>query len=119
WLTGFTGSAGFAVVTQEEAGLWTDGRYFTQAVEELKGSGIKMYKDRVADAVTYIDWIIKQTKEGANIAVNAMATSIESWKKLKSKLNKNHRNLLDRALLEQVWTDRGVPSQNPIFVQPL
>lgn len=119
WLTGFTGSAGFTVITQEKAGLWTDGRYFTQAIEELKGSGIQMYKDKVSDAVPYIDWIIEQTKEGANIAVNAMATSIDSWKKLNYKLSKNNRNLLDRPLLENVWTDRGEPSKNPIFVQPL
>ncbi|HDR50087.1 MAG TPA: aminopeptidase P family protein, partial [Mariniphaga anaerophila] len=51
FISGFTGSYGVVVVTQEEAGLWTDTRYFLQAEEQLKGSGIKMYKLRVPDAI--------------------------------------------------------------------
>src|SRR5690625_7211290 len=47
WLTGFTGSAGFVVVMKEKAGLWTDGRYFTQAPIELEGSGIDLFKDGI------------------------------------------------------------------------
>jgi len=52
FISGFTGSYGVVVVTQEEAGLWTDSRYFIQAEEQLKGTGIKMYKLRVPDAVS-------------------------------------------------------------------
>ena len=44
FITGFTGSAGTAVITQNEAGLWTDGRYFIQAEKELSGSGVKLFK---------------------------------------------------------------------------
>ncbi|MBD3336802.1 MAG: aminopeptidase P family protein, partial [Candidatus Eisenbacteria bacterium] len=44
WLSGFTGSAGDVLVTSREAGLWTDGRYFLQAEEELKGSGIRLFR---------------------------------------------------------------------------
>ena len=51
FISGFTGSYGVVVITQEEAGLWTDSRYFLQATEQLKGSGMKMYKLRVPDSV--------------------------------------------------------------------
>ena len=47
WLSGFTGSAGFVVVTKDKAGLWTDSRYFVQSAIELKGSGIDLFKDGV------------------------------------------------------------------------
>ena len=44
YITGFTGSAGTAVITQKEAGLWTDGRYFIQAAAQLKGTGVTLFK---------------------------------------------------------------------------
>ena len=44
YITGFTGSAGTAVITQTEAGLWTDGRYFIQAAEQLEGTTVTLYK---------------------------------------------------------------------------
>ena len=119
WLTGFTGSAGFVVVMKEKAGLWTDGRYFTQAPIELEGSGIDLFKDGIEGTPNYIDWIISESKEGAKVAVNALATSHANWKALKTKLEKNNRHLIDLPLLDDVWTDRGEVSKNPIFVHPL
>lgn len=119
WLTGFTGSAGFVVVMKEKAGLWTDGRYFTQAPIELEGSGIDLFKDGIEGTPNYIDWIISESKEGAKVAVNALATSHANWKALKTKLEKNNRHLIDLPLLDDVWTDRGEVRKNPIFVHPL
>lgn len=119
WLTGFTGSAGFVVVMKEKAGLWTDGRYFTQALIELEGSGIDLFKDGIEGTPNYIDWIISESEVGAKVAVNALATSHANWKALKTKLEKNNRHLIDLPLLEDVWTDRGEVSKNPIFVHPL
>ena len=57
FISGFTGSAGVVVVTSKEAGLWTDGRYFVQAENQLKGSGIKLYKQRMAGVVTHEEFI--------------------------------------------------------------
>lgn len=119
WLTGFTGSAGFVVVMKEKAGLWTDGRYFTQALIELEGSGIDLFKDGIEGTPNYIDWIISESEVGAKVAVNTLATSHANWKALKTKLEKNNRHLIDLPLLEDVWTDRGEVSKNPIFVHPL
>jgi len=119
WLTGFTGSAGFAVILSDKAGLWTDGRYFTQAPIELAGSGIDLFKDGIEGTPNYIDWIISETPQNATVAVNALATSHANWNELHSKLNQSGRKLLDLPLLKNVWTDRGTEVKNPVFVHPI
>lgn len=119
WLSGFTGSAGFVVITKNNAGLWTDGRYFTQAPIELAGSGIDLFKDGVDGTPNYIDWIISETKENSRVAVNGLVTSNANWELLQSKLEKANRKLVDIPLLKEVWKDRGTPSKNPVYVQPV
>lgn len=119
WLSGFTGSAGFVVITLEKAGLWTDGRYFTQAPVELKDSGIELFKDGVEGTPDYIEWIISETSENAVIAVNALATSHSNWMSLEEELNKHSRDLKNVPLLDKVWPKRPTPSKNAIFVQPM
>lgn len=115
WLSGFTGSAGFVVVTPDKAGLWTDGRYFTQAPKELKGSGIDVFKDGLAGTPNYIDWILSETPEGATIAVNSLVTSHANWMDLNTQLTKYKRYLKDVPLLNKVWAERPKPSKNPVF----
>jgi Xaa-Pro aminopeptidase len=119
WLSGFTGSAGFVVITKDKGGLWTDGRYFTQADIELKDSGIDLFKDGVEGTPDYIDWIISETSDGARVAVNALATTLANWKAVKSKLEKHNRHLVDEPLLNQIWKDRPQPSKNPVFIHPV
>jgi len=119
WLSGFTGSAGFVVVTKDKAGLWTDGRYFTQAPTELAGSGIDLFKDGMEGTPHYIDWIISEIPENGKVAVNALATSHANWELLYDKLHSKNIELLDLPLLKEVWKDRGTPSKNPIYVHPI
>ncbi|KNB61348.1 aminopeptidase P family protein [Chryseobacterium sp. Hurlbut01] len=119
WLSGFTGSAGFVVVTKDKAGLWTDGRYFTQAPAELAGSGIDLFKDGMEGTPHYIDWIISEIPENGKVAVNALATSHANWELLYDKLHSKNIELLDLPLLKEVWTERGTPSKNPIYVHPV
>jgi len=119
WLSGFSGSYGFLVVTEDKSGLWTDGRYFTQAKQQLQGTEIIMFKDKVVDAVDYIDWIISVTSKNAKTAVNALATSHDTWENLKEKLNKHNRQLVNDPLLARVWTNRKSEGLNPVFVQPI
>ncbi len=120
WLTGFTGSAGFVVVTKDKAFLWTDGRYFVQAPTELAGSGIGLMKDGVEGTPNYIDWIISEITEGGTVAVNAIATSHANWKLLQEKLGKNNIKLVDLPLLKEIWTDRtSNNTKNPVFVHPV
>ena len=60
YITGFTGSAGTAVFTKDEAGLWTDGRYFLQADQQLAGTGVKLY-------ISQIDYTVKKDKKAQKI----------------------------------------------------
>lgn len=119
WLSGFLGSAGFVVITKDKAGLWTDGRYFTQAPIELAGSGIDLFKDGMEGTPNYIDWIISEIPENGKVAVNAVATSHANWELLTEKLNAKNITLVDLPLLKEIWKDRGAPSKNPIFVHPV
>ncbi|QQQ29757.1 aminopeptidase P family protein [Chryseobacterium indoltheticum] len=119
WLSGFLGSAGFVVITKDKAGLWTDGRYFTQAPIELAGSGIDLFKDGMEGTPNYIDWIISEIPANGKVAVNALATSHSNWELLYQKLNAKNLTLVDSPLLKTVWKERGTPSKNPIFVHPL
>ncbi|CAA7195867.1 aminopeptidase P family protein [Chryseobacterium potabilaquae] len=119
WLSGFLGSAGFVVVTQDKAGLWTDGRYFTQAAIELGGSGIDLFKDGMEGTPHYIDWIISEIPKHGKVAVNAMATSHANWESLLQKLSSKNITLVDLPLLQEIWKERGTASKNPIFVHPL
>ncbi len=119
WLSGFLGSAGFVVITRDKAGLWTDGRYFTQAPIELAGSGIDLFKDGMEGTPNYIDWIISEIPENGKVAVNAQATSHANWELLTEKLNAKNITLVDLPLLKEIWKDRGTPSKNPIFVHPV
>ncbi|MBP0611762.1 aminopeptidase P family protein [Chryseobacterium sp. cx-311] len=120
WLSGFTGSAGFVVVTQNDAALWTDGRYFVQAPAELKDSGIQLMKDGVEGTPDYISWIISMLPQGGTVAVNALATSNTSWTALEQKLAPKKIKVIDRPLLKEIWTDRiADQKRNPVFVHPV
>ncbi|HFK5508473.1 aminopeptidase P family protein [Elizabethkingia anophelis] len=119
WLSGFTGSAGFVVITKDKAGLWTDGRYFTQAPIELEGSGIDLFKDGIEGTPNYIDWIISEIPAGGKVAVNALATSHSNWEALDAKFSAKNISLTDLPLLKEIWTDRGTAAKNPIYVHPV
>ena len=64
YLTGFTGSAGTAVILKDPAGLWTDGRYFLQAEEQLKGSGITLYRTGEPGVPTVDEFLAETLHEG-------------------------------------------------------
>lgn len=118
WLSGFTGSAGFVVVTKENAALWTDSRYFVQAPIELKGSTIQLMKDGEDGTPNYIDWIISEIGQGAKVGVNALATAHSSWQKLKTKFKDKNIKLVDEPLIAKIWTNRGESKVSKIFVHP-
>lgn len=118
WISGFTGSAGFVVITSSKAGLWTDSRYFVQAPLELEGSGIVLFKDGEENTPDYTDWLLSELPEGAVVAVNALATSHIVWERLEKALQTKQIKLVDRPLLDNVWTGREKGKICPIFVHP-
>ena len=118
WISGFTGSAGFVVITKNKAGLWTDSRYFVQAPIELKDSGIDLFKDGVEGTPDYIDWLLSELPKGATVAVNALATSHLVWEKLESTLKSNGINVISNPLIDKVWTEKEKAALHPIFIHP-
>ena len=120
WLSGFTGSAGFVVVTGQKAGLWTDGRYFVQAPKELHGSGIDLMKEGAEDTPNYIDWIIAEISQNGTVAVNSLATSNTNWEALEQKLAAKNIKVVDLPLLKDIWVERTLQGKkNPVFVHPV
>lgn len=119
WLTGFTGSAGFAVVTKENAGLWTDGRYFIQAPKELAGSDFELMKMGVEGVEDYISYLKNRLKEGAVVGANPLATSHHNWEEMRSGLAPAGITLVASDLLKDVWTSRAQNESKPIFVHPV
>ena len=119
WVSGFTGSAGFVVFTRDKAGLWTDGRYFTQAGVELKDTGITLMKDGVEGTPNYIDWLLENIPHGGKVAVNALATSHANWEQISSKLQNGGASLIHLPLIDEIWSDRPSPSKNKVFTQPV
>ncbi|ATA73911.1 Xaa-Pro aminopeptidase [Capnocytophaga sp. H4358] len=118
WISGFTGSAGFVVITEDKAGLWTDSRYFVQAPIELEGSGIDLFKEGVEGTPDYTDWLLSELPEKSVVAVNALATSHVAWEKLEKALATKHIELKDNPLLNKVWVNREKSPLHSIFVHP-
>ncbi len=120
WLSGFTGSAGFVVVTQDKAALWTDGRYFVQAPIELEGSDFELMKMGEEGVPEYTEWLKTEVKEGGTVAVNALATSNTNWTDLEDKVASKNIKVVDIPLLKEIWVDRtSDKTKNPVFVHPV
>lgn len=119
WVSGFTGSAGFAVITTDKAGVWTDSRYFVQATTELKDSGFTLFKEGIEGTPNYIDWLLQELPQGAKVAVNAHCTTHGSWESLSQKLHTKEITLVDAPLLKDLWKNRPEDPQHPIFIHPV
>lgn len=107
YMSGFTGSAGTLLVGMDKAILWTDGRYFIQALDELKGSGIEMFKMRIPGWPTLAEWLKENSKEGETIAFDGKVFSVGDYKEFKKLEVENRINVkIDEDLLNEVWNDR-------------
>lgn len=115
WVSGFTGSAGTLVITLEESGLWTDGRYHIQAEKQLKGSGINLFKQGLKDVPTYIDWLEKNLKEEAIIGFDPKTFSQSNFKKLDKDLSKKKIKYEYLDIADVFWKDRPEIKFEKIF----
>jgi len=82
WLSGFTGECGDLVITMDHAGLWTDTRYFIQAVKQLSGSGMELHKMRVPEQVPIPQWIASLQLDEPTIALDALCESVSAVREL-------------------------------------
>ena len=106
-VSGFTGSAGTLLVGEKEAKLWTDGRYFIQAAEQLQGTGIDLMKMATPGYDTINQWIEKNIKENETLGFDGSCYSTNQYKELLKIAKKNNFNInMDKDLLEEIWNDR-------------
>lgn len=116
FISGFTGSYGMVVVTQEEAGLWTDSRYFIQAEEQLKGAGIKMFKLRVPNAVLPENWLAKKLSSNSRVGIDPQSVTVAGYRNLENTLVEKGIQLVNtNDLLDKIWEDRPEIPNHPVF----
>lgn len=116
WLSGFTGSAGVLVVTQDHAGIWTDSRYFIQAERELATSEVELHKQGVPHAPEHVEWITQQLREGATVGCDGFLFSVGQIRHLNKYFHvKNIDINYELDLVTPIWKDRLPLPQNVIF----
>ncbi|HIS50912.1 MAG TPA: M24 family metallopeptidase [Candidatus Gallacutalibacter pullistercoris] len=113
--SGFTGSAGTLVITTEESGLWTDGRYFIQAEAQLSGSEIKLFRMREKGVPT-VEEYLADTQAGKTVAVDGTIYPAASGLLLQEKLEKVGASLVSEDLVMPVWENRPELPHTPAYV---
>lgn len=117
FITGFTGSAGVAVIGQEEAWLWTDGRYFIQAASQIEGSGFGLMEMGQEGVPTVMQYLGEKLQEGQCIGFDARVVNTNDAKEFAKIAAKKHGSLkTDNDLLDEVWTDRPALVHQPADV---
>ena len=99
WISGFTGSAGTAVILMDKAGLWTDSRYFLQAEKELEGSGITLYKEMLPETPSITKFLCQNLKPGESVSIDGKMFSVQQVEQMKD-----------------IWKDRPSMPDAPAFI---
>lgn len=117
FLTGFSGSAGTAVITQNAAGLWTDGRYFIQAEKELSGTEIKLYKMGNLDVPTIEEYLDTALPQNGTLGFDGRVISMSDGKHYAEKFAHKNIHIEDRYdLIDSIWKNRPPMSEYPVFL---
>lgn len=120
YLSGFTGSAGTLVVTENKAALWTDGRYFIQAASQLSGSGIDLMRQGEPETLSIADFLKKEMPEGSALGFDGRAVRAAFALNLRRALcEKNIAFKTDEDLGDLAWSDRPAMSKVPVFALPI
>ena len=111
FLSGFTGEAGDLVVTQDHAGLWTDSRYFIQALTQLEGTGVALHKTRVPGAVSIPQWLSDKAK---TVAIDGLCWNVDAVKEMTDALGEGGLVVDVPDMLEELWEARPQIPVTPI-----
>ena len=122
WISGFTGSAGTAVVTMEAAALWTDSRYFLAAEDQLTGTSFQLMKQKVKGTPTIAEWLGAQLKDkNAQVGVDGMCNNVSSVETLIRELRREGgitvRTNFDP--LNEIWKDRPAVPVDKVRIHPM
>lgn len=117
WISGFSGSAGQALIMLDEAKLWTDGRYFIQAERQLKDSEFELMKQRTPGYPSLYEYLKEHMPAGGKLGTNGELLSRREAERLGQLAEEAGFDLVtDTALVEEIWTDRPAPPQAEIFL---
>lgn len=117
YVTGFTGSAGTAVITMTEAGLWTDGRYFVQAEEQLKDTTVTLYKMGEENVPSVMEFVESKLKKGQVIGFDGRVVN-GTWGEALFKLAEEKEGKLHvtEDLVDLIWEERPMLPKNPVTI---
>ena len=116
YITGFTGSAGTAVITLHDAKLWTDGRYFLQAAKELEGTGVTLMKMFEPGVPTIEEYLEAELKSGQTLSFDGRVVSVGEGDAYASIAKKNGAKIdYQEDLIDAIWTDRPPLSEEPAW----
>lgn len=116
YITGFTGSAGTAVITMDMAGLWTDGRYFIQAAQQLEGTTVELFKMGEPEVPTIHEFLEEKLTEGMCLGFDGRTVSAAEAEELKELLSdKKIRFSVEEDLIGEIWTERPALSCEPVM----
>jgi len=117
WISGFTGSAGTVVITKDEAHLWTDGRYFLQAADQIKGSEFILEKMGEPGVKTYIQWIFDNIKDGGTVSFNGKVFTVSNLERLEEAFKGKDINVSPiEDVFEDLWQDRPAMPNEKMFI---
>ncbi|MGL5757012.1 MAG: aminopeptidase P family protein [Paraclostridium sp.] len=117
YMSGFTGSAGTLIVTMEECGLWTDGRYFIQAEKELENSQIKLFKMFENGVLTIPQYLEKKMPKGSKLGFDGRVVSANQGKNLSDKLiSKDIEIVYEFDLVDEIYNERPCMSKEKAFL---
>lgn len=120
WISGFTGSAGTAVVTTDKAVLWTDSRYFIQANEQLAGSDFVLMKEKIEGTPSISEWLGSVLPKGSVVAVDGWVNTVSEVEALQNDLTAYGLSVrTDIDPYDEIWTDRPSVPLSKVFVQGL
>jgi len=121
FISGFTGSAGTVVVTMSKAGLWTDSRYFIQAENQLRKTGIDLYKEGQPQVPSLEKWLADELENGAKVGVDPWVFSTVEFQEFDESLQREGKQLVavDKDLVDEIWgSDRPSLSEASLKVFP-
>ncbi|MDR0976776.1 MAG: aminopeptidase P family protein [Prevotellaceae bacterium] len=120
WISGFTGSAGTVVVTLKKAGLWTDSRYFLQAESQLQGSGITLYKEKLPETPTFVEFLAKELPKGSSVGIDSEIVSFRAGSELYAELDERGITLASLTdPLKAIWEDRPPLPDAPVYIHDM
>ena len=118
FMSGFTGSSGTLIISMDEAGLWTDGRYFIQAENELKDSGIKLFKMGEEGVPTIEEYLLEKLPKNSTLGFDGRVMSVKEGQSLANKLAFKGINIEYKYdLVNDIWEDRcSLPTEKAFLL---